>query len=901
MVDKNYQNLQGNMNNKELHAFITPTSSIQLEWVETKAKLTKNAQIFQEEIHGRYTSKEDTWLLFLGFFNQKLQQTPSLNYLRTIAKLFVKKLSQTPEISELREQTQVLISEEELYSILNDIPMMIGAEYINQEWLTNIWKSLNQSFADAIKSFDGSVADFIKSYNSDLHLVGRIFFHLVENKQGDDPFAFLATYSTQLNSQGKSRHLPLKYALEEFNGYQNELLELLSTVHAAAEKSTFISDLIESGELFHPLALSAKDAFTFLKEIPLYEESGILCRIPNWWKGKTSGVDLSISIGDNKPKFLSMNALLSFNARLMIGDIELTEEEAKKLLEESEGLAFIKNKWIPVDHEKLKQTLAAYENAKKLMLNENLNIRDALRMQLNPEKILGVQVKDNGLSISNGQWLTSVIEKLRNPSLTAKVKTNASFKGKLRVYQQKGLNWLYFLHSLRFGACLADDMGLGKTIQLLAFLNVIKTEKLKNASLLIIPASLISNWMNEINRFFPNLKYVIAHPEVHKNKTVTKKKEKELDNLDLVITTYALSQKYDWIKAYTWNYIILDEAQAIKNPATKQSKSIKQLNCKNRIIMTGTPIENRLADLWSLFDFLNPGLLGNKTEFTQFAKTLRKDASGYKHLRKVINPYILRRMKTDKSIISDLPDKVEVKTFATLSKKQIVLYKNIVQEIEKVLAISEGIQRRGIILAFLMKIKQLCNHPDQYLGSHDFNEKNSGKFMQLREICETIFEKREKVLVFTQFKELTEPLQAFLTTIFGREGLVLHGSIPVGKRKKIIERFQSEAYVPFMVLSLKAGGVGLNLTQANHVVHFDRWWNPAVENQATDRVFRIGQQKNVIVHKFITKGTLEEKIDQMLEKKQQLSENVIAESNETWITEMNNSELMNLFNLSIEV
>jgi non-specific serine/threonine protein kinase len=446
-------------------------------------------------------------------------------------------------------------------------------------------------------------------------------------------------------------------------------------------------------------------------------------------------------------------------------------------------------------------------------------------------------------------------------------------------------------------------MGLGKTVQVLALLNMLKSDfkksgKPNKASLLVIPASLISNWDNEIRRFSPEIKFLIAHPGVNPPKNARAEDGKQLDAFDLVITTYALTQKYEWLRSHSWNYVILDEAQAIKNPGTKQARAIKTLTSRNRIIMTGTPIENRLMDLWSLFDFLNPGLLGNAREFKKFAKRLKHDPSGYSRLRKLVSPYILRRLKTDKTVISDLPDKVEMKTYAPLSKKQILLYENMIEEIKESIAETEGIRRKGIILSSLIKFKQLCNHPDQYLGTGGFEEKESGKFLRLREICETIYEKREKVLVFTQFKEITEPLHDFLESIFNRKGLILHGSIAVGKRKKIIGQFQSQSYVPFMVLSLKAGGVGLNLTEANHVIHFDRWWNPAVENQATDRAFRIGQKKNVIVHKFLTKGTVEERIDMMLEEKSRLSEDVIAATGEAWITEMKNDEIMDLFKLS---
>jgi len=447
-------------------------------------------------------------------------------------------------------------------------------------------------------------------------------------------------------------------------------------------------------------------------------------------------------------------------------------------------------------------------------------------------------------------------------------------------------------------------MGLGKTLQVLAFLNAMKvdekkTKKKAGPSLLVIPASLLANWNSEIETFYPSLASFSAHPDLHKPGPVPELNKEELETLDLVITTYSLVQRYQWIQNFSWNYIILDEAQAIKNPGTKQTRAIKKLSAANRIIMTGTPVENRLSDLWSLFDFLNPGLLGNAKEFSRLSKRLAKDPHGYAELRNVVSPFILRRLKADKTIISDLPDKVEVKTWAGMSKKQTLLYNEILKNIREAIEFSEGIQRRGLVLAALMKFKQLCNHPDQYLGTNIFAEKESGKFLRLREICETIYAKRERVLIFTQFKEMTAPLSRFLATIFEREGLILHGSVPVGKRKKLIEQFQGREYIPYFVLSLKAGGVGLNLTAANHVIHFDRWWNPAVENQATDRAFRIGQKKNVMVHKFLTKGTIEEKIDAMLTKKAKLSDEVIAKSGENWITEMGNDELLELFTLKL--
>jgi SNF2 family DNA or RNA helicase len=892
------------MMNQELSFAVMPNGALQAEWIETKETTDKSSRLLQEEIFNRFVADVDAGLLFLGFCDKRIALSPSLEYWRNFAGLFSRKLSRTPELEIIRHKAHIPIDKDQLVKLPENAPLMPGAEYISADLLETMWSKLNAAFSRAIKSYGGTVAEFIRTYSPDVHLVGRVFFHLVENKNEDYPFAFLATYSTRLNEQGKSKHLPLKHALKEYENDRDKLLELMATVYLASGKSELLANLLETGELFHPMAWSAAEAFSFLKEVSVYEDCGILCRIPNWWKGKPSKIGINISVGDTEPSLVGMNEILNFNVSLVLGDARISEEEAKRLLQESEGLAFIKNKWVAVDPEKLQQTLLAYEKAKKMMAEKGLSLIDAMRLQLKPDQLLGAPAAEINCSVSNGKWLESVIKKLLNPDLIAAKAPGRGFKAVLREYQQKGLNWLLFLDSLRFGACLADDMGLGKTVQVLAFLNIVKSgfensTSSRQASLLVIPASLISNWVNEIRCFSPDLNYFVAHPAAN---SVTENKagdRKSLDAFDLVITTYAMVQKYEWLQSHLWNYVILDEAQAIKNPGTRQSRAVKTIACRNRIIMTGTPIENRLSDLWSLFDFLNPGLLGNASEFKQFSKKLSRDSSGYARLRKLIRPYILRRLKTDKSVISDLPDKIEMKTYATLSHKQILLYKNLTDEIKKTIAQADGIQRKGMILASLMKFKQLCNHPDQYLGTGEYDEKESGKFARLREICETIHEKREKVLVFTQFKEITQTLVEFLESIFRRKGLVLHGSIPLGKRKNIIEQFQSSSYVPFMVLSLKAGGIGLNLTEASHVIHFDRWWNPAVENQATDRAFRIGQKKNVVVHKFLTKGTVEERIDMMLEKKSRLSKDLIPAAGESWITEMNNEELLDLFKLTL--
>ncbi|MEN8906415.1 MAG: DEAD/DEAH box helicase, partial [Clostridiales bacterium] len=363
--------------------------------------------------------------------------------------------------------------------------------------------------------------------------------------------------------------------------------------------------------------------------------------------------------------------------------------------------------------------------------------------------------------------------------------------------------------------------------------------------------------------------------------------------------TYTMISKISLAEYYNWTKLVLDEAQAIKNSCTKQTRTVKKIKSDFRIAMTGTPIENKLSDLWSLFDFLNKGLLGTSGEFKNFAKSLATDNRGYYKLKSIVSPFILRRLKTDKNIITDLPDKIEMKTYTELSKKQIVLYEDLVNELKvKLDSVEEGIEKKGLVLSSIMKFKQICNHVDQFLGQYNYKEMESGKFQRLREICEIIYEKRERVLIFTQFKEIIEPIAQFLEGIFKHKGLILHGSTSIKKRKEIVESFQSDEYIPFLVLSIKAGGVGLNLTKASHVIHFDRWWNPAVENQATDRAFRIGQKNNVVVHKFITKNSIEEKIDLMISEKIKLSNDIIPDVKENWITELDNKKLIDLFSLS---
>ncbi len=419
----------------------------------------------------------------------------------------------------------------------------------------------------------------------------------------------------------------------------------------------------------------------------------------------------------------------------------------------------------------------------------------------------------------------------------------------------------------------------------------------------MVPASLLANWRSEARKFAPSLMLTFLHPAETDRKSleeIAKAPARRLGQTDLAITTYAMLTRQEWLAKVDWNLAILDEAQAIKNPSTRQTKSVKKLTADARVVLTGTPVENRLGDLWSLFDFLNPGLLGSATVFKSFVKNMEARAEDrFAPLRRLVGPYILRRLKTDRSIIEDLPEKVETTQYCSLTKTQVRLYEQTVQRMQKALESVEGIARRGLVLQTLMRLKQVCNHPSQLTGDADYAPAESGKFGRLAEISEELAERQEKVLIFTQFREIIPALADHLATVFGRAGLVLHGGTTVKARKDVVRQFQSDNGPPFFILSLKAGGTGLNLTAASHVVHFDRWWNPAVENQATDRAFRIGQKRNVLVHKFVTRGTIEERIDAMIAEKRHLADELLETDGEVNLTELADDELMDLVRLDV--
>lgn len=896
---------------------LSPTGHLYLETSVKAGELIakETAQKIQEFCQDDYA----IGLLRLGLIALPVELTPSINFWQEFSREFIAQLCRHSDVLEIPIKSISIPAPQDLSSFLEKAPFMLGSEYLNLEVLKNLWLDLNQALLRELANYSFNLQNYFSAYHANWNLVGRVCFHLAENKDNAAyPFAFLATYTTRLTGTSRLQHLPLGRALQEYAGEKNKalLLALLMPIQKAATASSFIKGLVDSGSIFKPLAWSAQEAYKFLKEIHLFESAGVIVRVPNWWNvKKPNRPQVAVAIGKNKAHSVGTEALLDFDVQLALADGEkLNAQEWQEILAAQDNLIKVKGQWVEVDPEKLKAVLDHWRQVQREVAKGGLSFSEGMRLLAGFGESSAADQKNDVVrdwsAISAGNWLQEILHALRNPAVNVDaqllVVLKEHLKTLLRPYQIVGVRWLWLLYNLKLGGCLADDMGLGKTIQILSLLLLIKYQKNQKKRalphLIVVPASLLGNWQTEVISFAPSLKFFIAHSS---NENLKQFNPEQLPNYDVIFTTYSFLHRLPWLVKTAWDVIVLDEAQLIKNVTAKQTHAAKVLFSKVRFILTGTPIENNLGDLWSLFDFIASGLLGAQKTFSRYGKKLQEQddnkskANFFAALRALVKPYILRRMKSDKTIISDLPDKTELNAYCSLSKQQISLYQQAVSELAKKLEQSTGIERRGAVLAYLLRLKQICNHPCQWLGYGDYEEHASGKFLRLKELCTAIAAKQEKVLVFTQFREIIPALAKHLTTFFQQEGLILHGSINVKQRSELVRLFQQEQGPPFFVLSLKAGGTGLNLTSAAHVIHFDRWWNPAVENQASDRAYRIGQKKNVLVHKFICSGTIEEKIDALINDKKALSREILSGDNGVILTELSNEELLHVVSLDI--
>jgi SNF2 family DNA or RNA helicase len=588
---------------------------------------------------------------------------------------------------------------------------------------------------------------------------------------------------------------------------------------------------------------------------------------------------------------LSLSALVDVDWRVVVGDLTLTERELAALASVKEPLVRIRGQWVQLSAGEIADALRYWKEKGE---NRRLSLRDLVQLRLaGTTGALPVEGIDGTGAVGE------LLERLDGTRQWQEQAPPKGFMGTLRPYQSRGFSWLDFLKEAGLGSCLADDIGLGKTVQTLALL--LKDWHAAHAPVLpICPTSVTGNWLREAARFAPQLPVMLHHgTDRMRGQDFVKAAQRSA----LVVSSYALlHREIETLQKVKWKGAVLDEAQNIKNSETKQARAARSLDAAFRIALTGTPVENNVGDLWSIMEFLNPGLLGTHASFRQRyfipIQTLR-DPEAIARLKRLTNPFILRRLKTDKSVISDLPEKNEMKVYCTLTREQASLYRAVTDEAERALKSATGMSRKGLVLATLTKLKQICNHPAQFLGDGSEAALRSGKLNRLTEMLGEAVQSADGSLIFTQFTEMGTLLKRHLEENLGREVLFLHGGTPRKQRDVMVDAFQQKDGPLMFILSLKAGGTGLNLTRASHVFHFDRWWNPAVENQATDRAFRIGQTRNVQVHKFLCGGTVEERIDEMIEGKSALASSVVG-TGEAWLTELSNADLHKLFALRVE-
>ncbi len=735
-----------------------------------------------------------------------------------------------------------------------------------------------------------------------------LVFQLEAPQKESEPWQLLFLVAPK---QDPSQKMPLaaywlmttakKQALQADFGADFEQNLFLNLGYAARIYSHIWSGL----ETDQPLGLSLNldQAFEFLKESAwILEDAGYKVIVPAWWtpmgrrraKMRLRASGKSLTSGKTKTKsYFGFDQLVEYQYELAIGDESISAQEWEQLVRGKASLVKFRGEWMELDRDKMQEMLNFWQQHGQE--NPEMSLIDFMKMS----------ASDPDLEVDHDGALAEMMAKLQDKQQFAPIENPPLLNGTLREYQRRGVAWLQYLENLGLNGCLADDMGLGKTVQIIARLVNEKAELNQvsdfNPTLLIAPTSVLGNWRKEIEKFAPHLRAIVHHGG---DRTQDAPSFQDMcQNHDLIITSFTLIRKDEALfNKIKWHRIVIDEAQNIKNPKAAQTKAILKLESTHRLALTGTPVENRLLDLWSIFNFLNPGYLGKEAQFKKsFETPIQKSNDPIQAgvLKKLVEPFILRRLKTDKSIIKDLPDKVEQKLYANLTKEQASLYEAVVKDVEEKLNGVEGIGRKGLILSTLMKLKQICNHPRQFLqDGSDFTPERSHKLSRLSEMVEEAISEGESLLIFTQFTEIGDALEKHFRQTFHYNTYYIHGGTNRDKRERMISEFQDpETGASVFILSLKAGGVGITLTKANHVFHFDRWWNPAVEDQATDRAFRIGQKKNVFVHKFITIGSLEERIDEMIEDKKKLAGAIVG-ADESWLTELDNDKFKKLIALN---
>lgn len=743
--------------------------------------------------------------------------------------------------------------------------------------------------------------------------LGMLCFHLAENA-GDDaldaPFAFLATFIHKVGPDGKPRHAPLGMAAQLYAGDTEALLSLLRPLRDLAEQNAFLRELIDSQAVYRPCGWGARQAYAFLEALPLVEAAGIEVRMVNLWKTRPPKAELVVQMelneeGEPKPGSIgskpdgapsvNVHSLLHFIPQVALGDRYLSPEELEELLDVGDGLVRFRGEWVRLDREKLVKLLDSWRQATRMAAG-GIPLLTGLRYLLGKrsEALPDLPLPEDRTRLAAGARLALALSRLQfgqaEPDLPERLRAI------LRPYQMDGVRFLVNVLEAGFGACLADDMGLGKTLQVISWLvHLQRSGKLEQgAALIVAPASLLPNWQEELARFAPELRVITLHPYALNRSDAEYLRSNPqwlMRRAHVALTTYGIVTRQELLARREMPALVLDEAQAIKNADSARTRAVLRLASPRRVALTGTPVENSLGELRSLFEFLNPGLLGSEKEFNAMVKDMGTD---YTVLRRMVRPFMLRRLKSDPALLPELPPKTEQAAYCYLTPEQAALYAHEVQNLQAVIQEPDPTTRLALVLPIFGRFKQICNHPAQYLGESYFAPERSGKMQRLGTLAGQIAAAGGACLIFTQYRSMIEPLHDYLAGIFGAPGLCLHGGTPIAERRRLVERFQHPGGPPFFILSLKAAGTGLTLTRAHHVIHFDRWWNPAVENQASDRAYRIGQKRAVVIHPMISFGTIEENIHRMLGRKSAMADALLDGGLEKLLLHLSAQELLEL-------
>lgn len=751
--------------------------------------------------------------------------------------------------------------------LARDVP---GISTISAGVLEWLWVEMRRFYTEVLKEHRVTLRDWLSTYNDPWGEVGDIVLRL--DVSGDDPARPFVLYCHVIDGLSGAHRVRLTpvyvhiFGAGRASGFGDHLYRSL---RKAAECSAIVARLLASQELFSPCHLIPRDAHAFLLNIPALEALGIQVQVPEWWHSRRPPrLGVRTRVGTRAPAALGVETLLDVSTAYLVDERELTEAEWRELIRKSvDGLVNIGGRWTEVSRDQVLEAERGWQVTAKLRARGGATAIQALEMLGDQGHASAAQ----GEVFTPGPWIAEALGAMRRQDLRRAAEPGPELHCQLRPYQREGVTWLSTMLDLGLGALLADDMGLGKTVQIIALILALKRREIPGPHLIVAPASLLANWCEEIARWtVPPLPIAVVHHE-HDHAA-------DAPHPVVVLTSYSTLLRRPELQARSWGLIVLDEAQTIKNAWAKMTQTLKRMRSRMRVCLTGTPVENSLGDLWSLMDFLNPGLLGTESEFAARVRDVRSDVQGVlEPLRRQVRPLILRRLKTDAGIAETLPQKIEMTVYCGLTTMQADLYLQAIAEVQQHLRSAKPRERSGVVLTLLTRLKQVCNHPAQYRKTLAWDPFSSAKFISLRQLAETIAASGEKALVFTQYQELTGPLARLLAEPFGRPGLVLDGHTAINQRQELVAQFQDPEGPPFMVMTIKAGGTGLNLTAASQVIHFDQWWNPAAENQATDRAFRIGQNRNVFVHKFVVQGTVEQKIQAKIESKRNLVSDLFAD------------------------